>query len=91
MFHVHIPKPYVVTMQINGAELPMEVDTGASLTLISKTTFDRLWDARIAPNLQSTSSKLQTYTREDIEVLGDHILPGAVPATAATCSRRKWS
>ena len=57
-------------MQINGAELPMEVDTGASLTLISKATFDRLWDARVAPNLQSTSSKLRTYTGEDIEVLG---------------------
>ena len=35
-------KPYVITMQINGAELPMEVDNGASLTLISKATFDRL-------------------------------------------------
>ena len=63
-------KPYVITMQINGAELPMEVDTGASLTLISKATFDRLWDARAAPNLQSTSSKLWTYTGEDIKVLG---------------------
>ena len=63
-------KPYVVTVHINGAELPMEVDTGASLTLISKSTFDKLWDAQEAPNLQSTTSKLRIYTGENIEVLG---------------------
>ena len=63
-------KPYVITVHINGAELPMEVDTGASLTLISKSAFDKLWDAQEAPNLQSTTSKLRTYTGENIEVLG---------------------
>ena len=63
-------KPYVVTVQVNGTELPMEVDTGASLTLISKTTFDKLWNAQEAPNLQPTTSKLRTYTGENIEVLG---------------------
>ena len=47
----------------------MEVDTGASLTLISKSTFDKLWDAQEAPKLQSTTSKLWTYTGENIEVL----------------------
>ena len=62
-------KPYVVTVQVNGTELPMEVDTGASLTL-SKTTFDKLWNAQEAPNLQPTTSKLRTYTGENIEVLG---------------------
>ena len=54
-------KLFVVTVQINGAELPMEVDTGASLTMISKSTFDKLWKAQEAPNLQSTTSKLRTY------------------------------
>ena len=48
----------------------MEVDTAASLTLISKSTFDKLWYAQEAPNLQSTASKLRTYTGENIEVLG---------------------
>ena len=43
---------------------------GASLTLISKSTFNKLWDAQEAPNLQSTTSKLRTYTGENIEVLG---------------------
>ena len=44
-------KPYVVAIQINGAELPTEVDTGTALIFISKATFDRLWDAQGAPNL----------------------------------------
>ena len=63
-------KPYVVTVQINGVQLPMEVDTGASLTLISKSTFDQLWDVQAAPPIQPTNSKLKTYTGENIEVLG---------------------
>ena len=62
-------KLYIVTVQINGTELPMEVDTGASLTLISKTTFEKLWNTQEALNLQSTTSKLRTYTGEIIEVL----------------------
>jgi len=61
-------KPFVVTLQIDGAELPMEVDTGASMILISKATFDKLWDPQNVPSLQLTSSKLQTYTGENIEV-----------------------
>ena len=63
-------KPFVVTVQIDGADLPMEVDTGASMTLISKTTFDTLWSPHTAPSLQPTGSKLRTYTGESIEVLG---------------------
>ena len=51
-------KPFVVTIQINGAYLPMEVDTGASRTLISKATFDKLWSLHNAPSLQPTVSKL---------------------------------
>jgi len=47
----------------------MEVDTGASMTLISKATFDSLWDPQNAPSLQPTGSKLRTYTGENIEVL----------------------
>ena len=48
----------------------MKVDTGASLTLISKSTFDQLWDVQAATPIQPTNSKLRTYTGENIEVLG---------------------
>ena len=39
------------------------------MTLISKTTFDKLWSPH-KPSLQPTGSKLRTYTGENIEVLG---------------------
>ena len=48
----------------------MEVDTGASLSLISETTFKTLWDADTAPPLQQTEVKLRTYTGQEICVLG---------------------
>ena len=63
-------KPFIVTLQIEGANVPMEVDTGASMTLISQATFNKLWSAEMAPTLNPTSSKLRTYTGEKIEVKG---------------------
>ena len=45
----------------------MEVDTGASWTLVSKATFNCLWPNR---ELQALSVQLSTYTGEHNEVLG---------------------
>ena len=60
-------KHIVVTVKINGSELQMEVDTGASLSIISESTYLSL----IAPSeLKSTDLTLQTYTGENIVVLG---------------------
>ena len=60
-------KPFVVTVQIDGADLPMEVDTGASMTLISNLTNCGI---HIKPQAFNLGSKLRTYTEENIEVLG---------------------
>ena len=35
--------PITVTVQVNHANLEMEVDTGASVSLISEATYERLW------------------------------------------------
>ena len=48
----------------------MELDTGASLTIMSKKTFDSLWSAGRAPKLNHTSACLRTYTGEPLKVLG---------------------
>ena len=45
----------------------MEVDTGASLTLMSETTFSGLWPGR---SLQPSQVRLQSYLRETIPVVG---------------------
>ena len=49
----------------------MEVDTGATLSIISKSTYERLWPTkRLAPVLKYSNAMLKTYTGEHIKVLG---------------------
>ena len=42
-------RPMEVIAEINGVEVTLEVDTGATLSLISKDTYKRLWHKAIAP------------------------------------------
>jgi len=48
----------------------MELDTGASLSIISEKTFCSLWSTQARPELQLSSVKLHTYTKQAIEMLG---------------------
>ena len=57
-------------VKLDGKELSMEVDTGASLSLMSETTYKKLWESDTLPELQQTAVKLRTYTGEEIRVLG---------------------
>ena len=59
--------PILITVELDGHPLEMELDTGASVSLISKATFQQLWPER---ELQSTNKKLTTYTGESLEILG---------------------
>ena len=61
--------PILATVTVNGVNLTMEVDTGASLSLISETTYNQLWDSD-RPQLQPTEKVLSTYTGETLTVLG---------------------
>ena len=63
-------KPLVVTVKLNNSTAHMELDTGASLSIISEKTFCSLWSTQARPELQSSSVKLHTYTKQAIEVLG---------------------
>ncbi|XP_048487132.1 uncharacterized protein K02A2.6-like [Plutella xylostella] len=60
--------PITAELSIDGAKLSMEVDTGASRSIISEETYRKLW--QVAPPLQSTNVKLVTWTREPLKVLG---------------------
>ena len=60
-------QPFVVQLQIDDVPLTMELDTGASLSIMSKNTFRKHWPNR---PLESTTRKLRTYTGESIGVLG---------------------
>ena len=57
----------MVTVKINGSELPIVVDTAASLSIISESTYHSL---SALPELNSTDITLNTYTGESIVVLG---------------------
>ena len=63
-------KAYRITPTINGVDVTMETDTGASLSIISEKTYKKVWPKKSAPKLQPTRVNLWTYTREKMEVLG---------------------
>ncbi|CAI5686860.1 unnamed protein product [Oreochromis niloticus] len=63
-------EPIYATIQVNGKELQMEVDTGASASVISQATYYSLWHSGGAPALQATEISLRQYTGECIPLLG---------------------
>ena len=60
-------QPLEVPVEIEGRSLIMELDTGASVTLISESVFNKLC---LDKPLQSSSSRLSTYSGEKLPVLG---------------------
>ena len=61
-------KPIMVPVRVNRSEMEMELDTGASVSIISETTYRKLWSAEQALQLQPSRIKLQTYTGESLAV-----------------------
>ena len=59
--------PYIVTVEADGASLRMEVDTGSSVSLVSDTTFRKLWPER---KLSDCGYCLHSYAKVPIKVLG---------------------
>ena len=63
-------KPMMVSVSLNGSKVNMEVDTGASLSVISFDTYQSLWPKRSAPALRKSRVKLSTYTGEHVPIAG---------------------
>ena len=61
-------KPLLVKVLINGVSINMELDTGASVSLMGEDTYRLIQDS--ASSLQQSSVKLHTYTGEPIKVIG---------------------
>ena len=57
-------------MKVNDKDLQMEVDTGASASVISEEVYGRLWNREDAPPLRPTMVTLSTYTGEKLALLG---------------------
>ena len=60
-------RPLIVQLEINGMQLPFEVDTGAVVSLISLDTKQKFFKA---VQLKDTSVSLHTYTSESMQVVG---------------------
>ena len=61
-------KPIVITVSVNKVDLPMELDTGASLSIMSKDTYSSL--SSTLPPLSPSHVILTTYTGEKITPVG---------------------
>ena len=79
LMHIHTIQPKVhkkgallVDINLDGKPLSMEVDTGASVSLISEATWRKL-----SPNrrLKPSSVWLRTYTGQEIKILGQVDIP----------------
>ena len=74
MFQVSLRrnKPYRTTIDVNGYRLLMEIDTGASVSVVREDSFKKITEGRLTVQLQETSTQLQMYT---ITVLGSALVP----------------
>ena len=59
--------PITVLVRIDGISVAMELDTGASVSLISESQYRQLWGGR---RLSTSYIQLQTYSKEPLIVLG---------------------
>jgi hypothetical protein len=77
MFHVSSGKvkPLYVTVTVNGNPLSMEIDTGASVSIASQSTFESIRNGEATLELDKSTVKLQTYTGQQIEVCGSAMVP----------------
>ena len=61
----------LVTLKVNGIDLEIELDTGATLSVISEQTYHKSFSAGKAPPLKTITTQLTTYTGEAIDILGE--------------------
>ena len=66
--------PIRTAIKINHRDVQMEVDTGASVSVMSETTWKKLQGVCWRSSLSQTSERLRTYTGEDIPVLGQALV-----------------
>ena len=63
-------EPYQLDVYLNDFPTKMELDTGAAVSIINTTVFDKLKRSSYVPPLQPAENKLKTYTGQDLQVLG---------------------
>ena len=62
--------PYKVQVNINAVPVVMELDTGASLTVISETVYQWINEGQQKPELQESKMVLRSYTGQAVPIVG---------------------
>ena len=62
-------EPIIINVVINGVPISMELDTGASLLVISESTHDLINKVSLTPVVKSTV-ELKTYLGESVPIIG---------------------
>ena len=63
-------KPIILDAYLNDIPIKMELDTGASLSIISSTTYKAITQQSTSSSQEKSAILLKTYTGESIKVLG---------------------
>ena len=63
-------KPLKTVVNINGKDVEMEIDTGASVSVMTHTEYKRLWSPKSRPPLHAAGVKLKMYTGGTIKIYG---------------------
>lgn len=63
--------PFVVRVGVEGIDLDMEVDTGASVSLMGEDKYHKVFPGH---SLNKSEVKLQTYLGEAISVVGSAVV-----------------
>ena len=61
-------QPLVVSVKLNSVDLEMELDTRASISVISEAIYNGFWPKGKAPAIQESQVKLNTYSGEQLSV-----------------------
>ena len=62
-------EPNYAVVQVNKVPIKMEIDTGATLSIVSEATYKQVWGDN-GPPLTRERIKLHTYTAQEIPVKG---------------------
>jgi len=63
--------PVVVHPRLNKVMVPMEIDTGAAVSVLSKKTYEKSWKEKSKPVLKVSEVVLRTYSGDVLKVLGE--------------------
>ena len=71
LYHVYGDnEPWVINVTLDGAPMSMEVDTGSARSIISESTYHKLWPRGKGPLLRASKVVLRTYTGEKVRPKG---------------------